>query len=153
MSDIADLSTSLLLLTPGECEPEALLELYARGTFQMQQAKEILGRIKEAMILHIQATGKPLVCGDKTYIVSNGTLEHSCNDNATTFDKLCEHEGGHIAFTVAHYLISEPFKSGSVKKALGDDEFAKLFTSTRKPKLVEGKAVPQLVELDQRFIK
>jgi hypothetical protein len=121
---------------------DEIAEVMGRLECVVAAARELMDAGKAALGERIRETGKPVEYGETLWVLS-ATKETKCIDKDATLAALLEQFGP--AAVARDYLAAQPFRHGSIRRALGDDEFSELF-------VVKVRETVELKKLDTRFL-
>lgn len=116
----------------------------------VSRVKTIRRNLEQIAVEWIEIHG-PIDMGDIRYIVGHPKVV-SCTAVVRCTHMVLESCGGDVD-ALTECFSSVPYKYGSVRRLIGDEQFGQVYREERRPKLVEGKVQPQLLRIDQRFVK
>jgi len=116
----------------------------------VSRVKTIRRNLEQIAVEWIEIHG-PIDMGEIRYIVGH-PKSVTCMDVVQCTHAVLDACGGELD-ALCSYLCSDPYKYGAVHRLIGNELFAQLFREERHPKLVEGKPQPQLIRVDQRFVR
>jgi len=144
---IARIENRLIGLSP-EIGADDVLAWLDLTSVLLSRAKEIRRTLEQFAVAWITQNG-PIEFGDTKYTVGDEKVV-KCVDIPGCARRVLEACGGDLDRMCA-YLASSPFKYGSVRSLIGDDAFARVFSTEYRPKLVDGRPQKQLIRTDKRF--
>ena len=149
MTDLRQLETDIVMTGP-QSPMERLLEIRHALKFVKEQIKLREDEFERAALEWIEVNG-PMRCGD-IELRAGVRKDTKCVDVAAAIDALLIATGGDMRAFCEH-LASQPIKHGASKATLDPETYERLFKVEERPKLVEGKAVKQLIEVNHAFVK
>lgn len=116
----------------------------------VRRAKEFKVQLEQAMIEWIKANGD-IEIGTVRYYVGT-EKETKCVDQREALEAFLDAAGGDLD-AVSTMLASGAFKHGAARALLDEERYAKLFVTTEKSKLKEGKPDRKLIRVDSQYVR
>ncbi len=151
------ISSSLNELEEGEGTVEDrqqdLLELRDEISVAQRKLREEAARLETLIISHIDAHGDIEIGGGQRLYVGNTRVTKSTNDTQV-FLLVMEASGGDLATFASGergVLVSQPWKSGAVRKLIGEDLFQSVFSVETVKDLKTGAAKRSVKTFDEAY--
>jgi hypothetical protein len=133
-----------------EAAPERVAEMLNLIEAAYTRISEIRRRFKADMVAWLEANGD-LTVGPIRYYAGVRT-DHKPHDHRAVVAAVLE-AGGGDPDAIAEVLASSAWKTGAMKKLIGDERFSSLFARVEVGQLKEGKPQKQVLQADTRFLK
>lgn len=115
----------------------------------MRRGRELKAELEAKVIEHIEANG-PLTIGPMLTKVVAYEPETKCQDVPGAVEAIMATERGFAA--LGECLSVNAVKHGAAKRVLSAEDYERLFVTTRKPVLKDGKASKKLLTTNTDFI-
>jgi hypothetical protein len=147
----ANLEDDVRTIAAPSTSVEVIAEVMDRVDAFGRRARQVKDALESAMIEHITATGNDVTIGDRRYYVG---VDRStkCVSNEECTDSVFSAVGWDVK-QFAACLAANAFKASSVRSVLPEGEYLRLFETTEKPELREGKPSRKLKSLDVRYVR
>lgn len=139
-----------VLADPTAMDTGAAIELLNAAGFMKEKLKELATKCDEILKAFIQKNGDIEVGTCRWYVGTE--THHKPRDHGTVLKTLLAHFDGDMD-SLANTLASDAWKTGAVRKALGDDVFEALFDTIVRADVKTGKPVKKLKKADERYLK
>lgn len=128
--------------------PDEIAETLVKIESAMKRAKEWDAAAKAALTDRIKASGgKELPIGSDIWRLTRDK-KVKCRDKAKALNAAMELAGGDMEAMARDYFASEPFKQGSMHKAMDDARFEELFETS-----YDESCEKKLTRVDPKFIR
>ncbi len=151
------ISSSLNELEEGEGtaadRQQELLELRDEIAVAQRKLREEAARLEALLIRHIDTHGDIEVGGGQRLYVGNTRVTKSLNDQQV-FLMVMDASGGDLGTITSGesgVLVSQPWKSGAVRKLIGDDLFNSVFSVETVKDLKTGSAKRSVKTFDEAY--
>lgn len=148
MSDLAT-TESLILAVTEEATVEQIAEAKNRIDFLRERLKE-LKALYDVRVEQVVTARGPITVGDIRYYLGDES-DTVCRNKGSALETCLELANGDMDALCRDFLAANPFKHGSIKRALA--RFAELFEVVKKPVLKEGKPVKKLIAVNEAFVR
>jgi hypothetical protein len=143
-NDDGNLLAQIAAIADPAASPDAIAEV--RMKVRLDHWKQLAASVDEAMVEHIEATGRDLVIGNTRYWASHPTATSNRPERKReTLRALLDSCGGDLD-ALCDCLYSDPLKTSEAKARLSAEEFAALFVVEMKTKLSSGPVRKQLMQ-------
>jgi hypothetical protein len=110
--------------------------------------------LKSKMLEQIEQTGRDITIGPRRYYAGVES-ETRCEDNVAAVDALLDAAGGDLEVVARDCLRSDSIKPSAARLILSAEAFDRLFKTTKRTVLKDGKPTTQrqLLCTDERFVR
>jgi hypothetical protein len=149
---VADIERDMLALIEGitvESPMEDVATAHGKVENLMRNARELKAMLEAALIPWCEQNG-PITVGPMQTKAVAYENETKCQDVTGTVEAIMATDRGFAA--LGECLSVNALKPGACKKALAPEDFERLFVTTRKPVLRDGKPAKKLVTQNMDFV-